>query len=259
LKTKELELAETGTSATVKTAKFDMSKHIQFVPPFQDSEVDKYFLHFEKVVSSFEWPKEIWTLLLQSTLIGKAHEVYSALSVSQNLDYEVVKGAILKAYELVPEAYCQQFRDFHKGEQQTYNLLGPTKTFLITGAVLRMSKLHQLMLLEEFKNCLPSSITTHLDERKADDLHQAAIWTDDYALTHKSTFRRLPPTSGDNTGRGSAAVDHELPSGNALVNPKGSIEAASLVCQLAQCAIVVSVMGMLKPNVRPCKENMLKQ
>ena len=96
-----------------------MSKHIRFVPPFQDSEVDKYFLHFEKVASSLEWPKEVWTLLLQSTLIGKVREVYSALLVDQSSDYEVVKGAILKTYELVPETYCQQFCGCRKGEQQT--------------------------------------------------------------------------------------------------------------------------------------------
>ena len=81
LKIKELELAGASASTTGKSEKFDMSKHIRFVPPFQDSEVDKYFLHFEKVASSLEWPKEVWTLLLQSTLIGKAREVYSALSV----------------------------------------------------------------------------------------------------------------------------------------------------------------------------------
>ena len=27
---------------------FDVTKHIQLVPPFQEKEVDKYFLHFEK-------------------------------------------------------------------------------------------------------------------------------------------------------------------------------------------------------------------
>ena len=83
LKLKELELVRTKADTSKKTEKFDMSKHIRFVPPFQDSEVDKYFLHFEKVASSLEWPKEVWTLLLQSTLIGKAREVYSALSVSR--------------------------------------------------------------------------------------------------------------------------------------------------------------------------------
>jgi len=67
------------------------------VPPFQDSEVDQYFLHFKKVASSLEWPKEVWTLLLlQSALIGKAHEVCSALSESQSSDYKVIKGAILR-------------------------------------------------------------------------------------------------------------------------------------------------------------------
>jgi len=53
-------------------------------------------------------------------LIGKAHQVYSALSVCQSLDYEEVKGAILKAYEVVPKAYHQQFCSCCKGEQQTY-------------------------------------------------------------------------------------------------------------------------------------------
>ena len=51
---------------------FDVTKHIRLVPPFQEKEVDKYFLHFEKVAENLNWPKEHWTLLLQSVLIGKA-------------------------------------------------------------------------------------------------------------------------------------------------------------------------------------------
>ena len=94
-------MAKTATSSAGKMEKFNMSKHIRFVPAFQDTEVDKYFLHFEKIASSLEWPKEeVWTLLLQSVLLGKAREVYSALSMDQSSDYDVVKGAILKAYKL---------------------------------------------------------------------------------------------------------------------------------------------------------------
>ena len=35
-----------------------------------------------------------------------------------------------------------------------------------------------------------SDIKTHLDERKlkADDLHQTAVWEDDYTLIHKGSF-----------------------------------------------------------------------
>ena len=35
----------------------DVTKHIRFVPPFQEKEVDKYFLHFEKVAEKLNWPK----------------------------------------------------------------------------------------------------------------------------------------------------------------------------------------------------------
>ena len=56
---KELEVAAgTATAGPIhRCTDFDVSKHVRFVPPFQETEVDKY-LHFEKVASSLEWSKE---------------------------------------------------------------------------------------------------------------------------------------------------------------------------------------------------------
>ena len=45
---------------------FDVTKHIRHILPLQEKEVDKYFLHSEKVAENLNWPKEHWTLLLQS-------------------------------------------------------------------------------------------------------------------------------------------------------------------------------------------------
>ena len=61
------------------------------VPPFQGREVDKYFLHFEKVAKNCNWPKESWTMLLQSVLVGKATEIFSQLTVGDSANYDVVK------------------------------------------------------------------------------------------------------------------------------------------------------------------------
>ena len=47
------------------------------------------------------------------------------------------------------------------------------------------NKLCQLILLEKFKSCLPPHIKTYLDEQA-----QAAVFADDYTLTHKSTFSK---------------------------------------------------------------------
>ncbi len=46
--------------------------------------------------------------------MGKAQEVCAVLSLEDSLNYDVVKTAILRAYELVPEAYRQRFRNYIK-------------------------------------------------------------------------------------------------------------------------------------------------
>ena len=57
LKIKELELKgitaiDAGVTEKADRPSFDVSKHIRFVPTFSETEVDKYFLHFEKVACS---------------------------------------------------------------------------------------------------------------------------------------------------------------------------------------------------------------
>ena len=117
----ELKMASLGKqSPSDKASVFDPARNIRLVPPFQEKEVDKYFAHFEKVADSLSWPKESWVLLLQSVLVGKAQEIYGSLSVEQSSNYEHVKEAILKAYELVPEAYRQKFRIYLKYDSKTH-------------------------------------------------------------------------------------------------------------------------------------------
>ena len=62
------------------------------------------------------------------------------------------------------------------------------------------NKLRQLMLLEDFKSCLPSGIKTHLDEQKA-YLYQAAVWADDYTLTHKASFKKIQSLPVENVNK----------------------------------------------------------
>ena len=116
----QVQLTRATTVAPETNTLFDVGKCVKFVSVFCEAEVDKYFLHFEKVAKSLKWPEEEWTLLLQSSLVGKAREVYSALSIDNSAQYDVVKSAILKAYEFVPEAYRQKFRNKTNNDNQTY-------------------------------------------------------------------------------------------------------------------------------------------
>ena len=69
-------------------AHVDVTKHIRLISSFQEKEVDKYFLHFKKVAENLKWPKEHWTLLFQSVMIGKAREIYTPLTIDQSSSYD---------------------------------------------------------------------------------------------------------------------------------------------------------------------------
>lgn len=180
---------------------------MRLVPPFDELEVDKYFQHFEKVAESLKWPIEYWSLMLQSVIKGKAQQAYSALSVDDASKYEVVKQAILSAYELVPEAYRQKFRSLRKIDSQTYVEFAHDKEVYFerwcTSRAVNsdFKKLKDLLLVEEFKRCVKDDIKSCLDEKDPSTLHEATKLADDYSLTHKSKFGShdrpyLPKKSG---------------------------------------------------------------
>ena len=196
----ELKMASLGKqSPSDKASAFDPDRNIRLVPPFQEKEVDKYFAHFEKVADSLNWPKESWVLLLQSVLVGKAQEIYDSLSVEQSSNYEHVKEAILKAYELVPEAYRQKFRNYLKYDSKTHVEFARGKENLFNRWCHSkeigqdFKKLKQMVLLEEFKDKVRPDIRSHLDEQKVEEMKKAAIMADDYALTHKMSSKSGNP------------------------------------------------------------------
>ena len=79
------------------------------------------------MAENLKCPREHWTLLLQSIVIGKAREIYTQHLLEQSSDYDKVKELILKAYEFVPEAHRQKFRDCWKVPDQTHVEIARTK------------------------------------------------------------------------------------------------------------------------------------
>ena len=163
-----------------KIKHFDFSKHIRFVPPFNENEVDKFCLLFEKVAKDLDWPLNKYTILLQSVLKGKASEVYLALKPDQTSDYQTVKETILKANELLPEAFRQKFRNFKKEADKTHVEFAREKERLFDtwcmseniGTNLNNSK--GMILIEKFKNCLHPSSRNYFTEHKAQTLQKAS-------------------------------------------------------------------------------------
>lgn len=68
-------------------------------------------------------------------------------------------------------------------------MLKKRHNFSIVGArqkkINSYEKLRELILIEEFKNCLGTDIRTFVNDQKADKLMEAARLADNYSLTHK--------------------------------------------------------------------------
>ena len=227
LRMREIEMQERANQPKQKIEyNFDVTKHIRLVPPFQEKEVDKYFLHFEKVAENLNWPKQHWTILVQSVLIGKAREIYTQLGVEQSHHYETVKELILKGYELVPEAYGQKFRNCKKDSNQTHVEFARSKEQLFDRWCCskkidqNYDKLRQLVLVEEFKRCIQSDVKTFLDEKQVETLEEAARLADDYYLPHKVSFIAKPKPTSSHLA---CPVNPTHPNPILLVKPKVNI------------------------------------
>ena len=220
LKTKELEVQSSNVTKGFHSG-FDVGKNIRLVPKFDCKEVTRYFTSFEDLAKKLEWPKKYWTTLLHCVFDGKAKEVYTALSSEQSADYDVVKQTVLKPYELVPEAYRQTYVEFAREVDK------------------RFDKMRELLLIEEFKSCLPSGIRTHLADRGVNKLEKAAIMADDFELVHKQSFcsdnrhntsrSKLTKSwlkKGEQTGKTTQSIDFklELDPTKGKENPVGSSE-----------------------------------
>ncbi len=173
--------------------RFDTAGNLRLVPKFNERDPDTFFILFERIAEARGWPSKERTLLLQCVLTGKAQEVYSALSLSDCEHYDIVKAAILKAYELVPEAYRQKFRTLSRGVNEAHvefarELTTAFNRWCIASEVNTLEELSNLIVLEQFKNSVPARIATYINEQKADTAAKAAALADDYVLTHRSSF-----------------------------------------------------------------------
>ena len=131
--------------------------------------------------------------MLQCVLTGWAQEVYSAICGEDGLDYTTVKAAVLKSYELVPEAYRQKFRNWVKGDKQTNvefvrDLTCHFQHWCSATKVSSFVSLCELIILEQFKDAIPQSVSIYVNEQKPTTALKAAELADDFVLTHKNSF-----------------------------------------------------------------------
>jgi len=72
--------------------------------------MDSYLNRFEQFATSQRWKPSTWALCLSALLRGRALDVYSMMAKDDVNDYEKLKSALLKRYQLTADGFRKRFR-----------------------------------------------------------------------------------------------------------------------------------------------------
>ena len=92
------------------------------LPYFDESKdkMDSYLSRFEKYATTNEWKKSIWAAYLSALLKGRALDVYDRLSVDDAADYEKLKEALLKNFDMTERGFRKKFRYERPEKSETF-------------------------------------------------------------------------------------------------------------------------------------------
>jgi len=184
---------ERGVPVTdpVRADGFRLSSAVKFVPRFQDNQMDVYLVAFEKCMLVHCFLKDSWTQLIHTQLTGKALKVFAELSVEECMDFDVLKKALLLAYDRVPEFHRKRFRTLSKANGESYSnfafrLALPFKAWMDgEEAYENVDRMREVVKLEQFVNCLPIELHRWVVEKHPKTVVDAARLADEYAVLYK--------------------------------------------------------------------------
>ena len=92
------------------------------LPYFDESKdkMDSYLSRFEKYATANEWKKSVWAAYLSALLKGRALDVYDRLSVDDAADYEKLKEALLKNFDMTERGFRKKFRYERPEKSETF-------------------------------------------------------------------------------------------------------------------------------------------
>ena len=179
------------------------------LPSFVDGkdDLDAYLQRFERFATNAKWDKTGWATKLSVLLSGCALNVYSRLSEEDAVNYDKMKLALMKRYDLTEDGYRRKFRGSKpEVDESPDQFIVRLSTYLVRR--LELSKTEQtfqglkdLIVKEQFINSCPKELAVHLRERAPETLEEIAKIADQYLEAHGkhlfSPVRAKPPAQPD--------------------------------------------------------------
>ena len=162
------------------------------LPSFVDGkdDLDAYLQRFERFAATAKWEKTGWASKLSALLSGRALEGYSRLSEEAAQDYDRVKLALMKRYDLTEDGYRRKFRASKpEVDESPEQLIMRLERYLLRWLELSHTErsfegLKDPIVEEQFIDSCPKELAIHPRERAPETLDQIAKIADQYLEAH---------------------------------------------------------------------------
>lgn len=164
----------------------------------EGDDIDSYLYTFEKLAEAYTWPRDTRATRLAALLTGKALEAFARMDHEDSQDYDKVKKAILRRYELTSEAYRKKFRSSRRTQDETfaewsfrisrYNDQWWEAEDLSMSVVrsTEVKEVRDLLIREQLLESSPDELRTWLKERKPNSVKEMVQLGDQYIVSHVS-------------------------------------------------------------------------
>jgi hypothetical protein len=162
------------------------------LPYFDETKdnMDSYLLRFERYAQAQGWEDADQAIYLSALLKGDALEVYSRMSQRDANDYDKLKDALLKRYQLTEYGFK---RKFYSAKQDKAEASGQFVARLehyldrwieMTGIDHTYGALKDLLVLEQYLWKSPRELSTYIREHATKDLDEVAKLAETYLEAH---------------------------------------------------------------------------
>lgn len=180
------------------------------LPKFQDGkdDIDAFLKRFERYAKIVGWNRDNWSVPLSALLTGRALEVYIRMPDDQSSDYDKLRDALLRRYQLNEEGFRQKFRRAKLQQGETYSQFADRiKGYFTRWAEMGTSaktydELMDLMVREQTSNVCPRDLALFLKERNPKSVKEMTKLADRYQEAHR-------PSGGSTTGGEKSKVQNK--------------------------------------------------
>lgn len=141
-------------------------------------DIEQFLTTFERVATACLWDKGNWAIRLVALLTGKARSAFVAMNSEDTTDYDKVKEAILKKYEINSDTYRQRFRsaEILKGEtpKELYVRLEEQYKKWIQPEKHTKEEIGELIILEQFLRMINTEVRIWIKEHDPATAREAA-------------------------------------------------------------------------------------